>query len=564
ASLLRQLVAGPRLRHPESNLDLCYVTDEIIATSGPSSTYPRRAYRNPTDALVRFLDTKHGANWSIWEFRAEGTGYPDEEVYGRIHHFPFPDHHPPPFALVPLVMAGMRNWLGENCKGGKGGQRNGAEGEGEGEGEKLDNNTTADGKRVAVVHCKAGKGRSGTMACSFLISERGWAAEEALRQFTERRMRVGFGRGVSIPSQLRWVGYVDRWTRELGKTYVEKPVEVLEVHVWGLRDGVEVDIEGFVEEGRRIKCFHRFESCERVDAGENGGRKEGREEKAEGNEKGAAGAAGIGNSANKEQDTLVKSNSISALPTTAPNLLATPSTTSSTMSSIPAPPFQPLTPPKPISKMVTSILFSDTADADTAIPAVTLRPRTRVIIPTSDVNISIDRRAMSGYTGWTVVTSVAHVWFNAYFEGGNKYDSGVFEADWDALDGIKGTWNKGVKALDRIKVVWRYADEGGAEVPEGQVPARGKVIREPGPGEPVPEGHAADWSGREQQGEGQIDPHASSEELLRKSFSSRRGELGLSEGVLGVGGSNTGAGDVDSTDAGDVVRGDIDTHDKPK
>lgn len=27
ASLLRQIVAGPRLKHPEAGLDLCYVTD---------------------------------------------------------------------------------------------------------------------------------------------------------------------------------------------------------------------------------------------------------------------------------------------------------------------------------------------------------------------------------------------------------------------------------------------------------------------------------------------------------------------------------------------------------
>lgn len=32
ASLLRQIIASPRARHPEAGLDLCYVTDFIIAT----------------------------------------------------------------------------------------------------------------------------------------------------------------------------------------------------------------------------------------------------------------------------------------------------------------------------------------------------------------------------------------------------------------------------------------------------------------------------------------------------------------------------------------------------
>ncbi|KAH0051740.1 phosphatases II, partial [Aureobasidium melanogenum] len=232
ASILRQIVAGPRAQHPEAGLDLCYVTDNIIATSGPSGTYPQLAYRNPLSQLVAFLDKKHGDNWAIWEFRAEGTGYPDSEVYGRVKHYPWPDHHPPPFALIPLIMASMRNWLKESKE------------------------------RVAVVHCKAGKGRSGSMSCSYLISEEGWKAEDALRRFTERRMRPGFGAGVSIPSQLRWISYVDRWTQHK-KVYVEREIQVMEVHVWGLRDGVKVSIEGFVDEGRVIKNFHTFSKKER-------------------------------------------------------------------------------------------------------------------------------------------------------------------------------------------------------------------------------------------------------------------------------------------------------------
>ncbi|KAA8573240.1 hypothetical protein EYC84_003734 [Monilinia fructicola] len=122
----------------------------------------------------------------------------------------------------------MRNWL---------------EGKGDGEGKDQKG-----GKRVVVVHCKAGKGRSGTMACSYLIAECGWKASEALARFTERRMRPGFGQGVSIPSQLRWVGYI----------------EIMEVHVWGLRDGVRVQVEGYVDEGKTIKLFHVFTKKERV------------------------------------------------------------------------------------------------------------------------------------------------------------------------------------------------------------------------------------------------------------------------------------------------------------
>jgi len=433
ASLLRQIVAGPRSRHPEAGLDLCYVTDQIIATSGPSGTYPQRAYRNPLDQLVKFLDHKHGKDWAIWEFRAEGTGYPDEEVYGRIRHYPFPDHHPPPFSLVPMILASMRNWLREENENGEKKERKG---------------------RVVVVHCKAGKGRSGTMACSYLISECGWKPEEALARFTERRMRPGFGQGVSIPSQLRYVGYVDRWTNS-GKVYVERQIEIMEVQVWGLRDGVKVQVEGYVNEGKTIKLFHVFTKRERVVI--------------EGTAPGGGGftdmlsdMAGFQN-----QGKIQTSKSAMGLGDAIANKL------------------------KPSRGSSSTSLDTDTEAGG---GAVIFKPSSRVILPSSDINLDFERRNKASM-GWTMVTAVAHVWFNAYFEGngpeqnGKPDNSGVFEIDWDKMDGIKGSSRKGTRALDRLAVVWKVYD------PE---PGRGRkedIIHEPGPDSPVPQMKPANWKG---------------------------------------------------------------------
>ena len=345
------------------------------------------------------------------------------------------------------MMASMRNWV-----------------------QRLDDNDSKDSdedgkssdkaKRVAVVHCKAGKGRSGTVACSYLISEQGWKLEDALQRFTERRMRSGFGPGVSIPSQLRWVGYVDRWAKSMNKKYVERPVEILEIHVWGLRDGVKVAIEGFVEEGKQIKCYHLFHRSEKtvVDDGKTlYGGKDGEN----------------GNKKNDSQEPL------SAVSGTSSKSLFAPSTESTVTSQ------------------------SGNSTSTKRINAILLRPSKPVILPSSDVNIDFERRSKAAYTGWAMVTSIAHIWFNAYFEGGDQHASNVFEADWEALDGIKGTTKKGVRALDRLKVVWRYLppselglqkDKKGTDV--AAPVAVGQTVTEPKPGEPIPEAEPADWRGQ--------------------------------------------------------------------
>ena len=396
-------------------------------------------YRNPTEALVKFLDYKHGEKWAIWEFRAEGTGYPDSEVYNRIRHYPWPDHHPPPFALIPNMMASMRDWL----KG-----------------------PDAEKERVVVVHCKAGKGRSGTVATSYLISEEGWSIEDAMLRFTARRMRNGFGAGISIPSQVRWVGYTDWWTKH-GKVYVERQIEILEVHVWGLRDGVKVAVEGYVEEGRVIKTFHTFSRYEKTV---------------------------MDDPSPDPLSPIIESPSSIArgLPIneSKPQANTSESPTTASVSS---------------SKSLHTQLSHEPGAA-----AALFRPAQPLILPSSDINVDFERRNKAKY-GLTMVTSVAHVWFNAFFESQyalqqsnsnittsnsivqpqlldptNPPTSGVFSIHWDAMDGIKGSARKGTRALDRLSIVWRVAP---SKPPDSTTEAHQppKIITQPIPGEPIPE-----------------------------------------------------------------------------
>ncbi|KAG5989410.1 hypothetical protein E4U43_004507 [Claviceps pusilla] len=600
ASLLRQIVAGPRARHPEAGLDLCYVTDFIIATSGPSQTYPQLAYRNPLDQLVAFLDAKHGDNWAIWEFRAEGTGYPDEAVYGRVRHYPWPDHHPPPFRLVPMIMASMRNWLhGGDLLESKHTPQGSPESphpqdtlvssttpadsfgateatEPPQSPEAARSTTTRDEKRVVVVHCKAGKGRSGTMATSYLVSEEGWTAEDALARFTARRMRPKFGAGVSIPSQLRWVGYVDRWTKH-GKKYLDRPIEIVEIHVWGLRNGVKMDVQGFAEDGKKIKVLHTFSKRERhvVQAGvpkETGigemlwdlagyglsatgsGNKAPKEveladaSNLEDDKNGASTAASLSLSSSSEQQQQQQQNGVAKKMQTSRSpaekkrhvlirkgtgliqkvsangadvvekvksktsnstVTTTNTTTSNTASTTTTTATTTTTTTQRQDQNQTTELnaSSSSEDPEPGGMAVILKPAQPIQVPTSDVNIGVERRNKThkSLSSLAMVSAVAHVWFNAFFEGqgpeqgGRPCESGIFSIDWDAMDGIKGSSRKGSRALDRMSVVWRAVGHGESTSTSGE-----EMILEPAEGEPVPQVAAADWKGVAEEEETQL------------------------------------------------------------
>lgn len=406
-----------------------------------------------------------------------------------------------------MIMASMRNWLhGEEDDSVKSGgdtvSKTGTE-----------KKAVDPSKRVVVVHCKAGKGRSGTMTCSYLISQCGWTAEDALARFTERRMRPNFGSGVSIPSQLRWISYVDRWTRA-GKRYVDREVEIVEVHVWGLRHGVKVSVEGFVDEGKKIRVFHTFSKAERMivqgdapggagvmdfigDALSPGADDEEGHENADHEE--AAGDADGDATKSKQgsKRSILRNASVKKLAYDAKSKTINPADFASASKSVDTSATNsnlslPNAAPSSVSRSNTMASNSEPGGM-----AVIFHPATPVRLPTSDVSVSLERRNRAPASmGLTMVTAVAHVWFNTFFEGrgpeqdSRADDSGVFEIQWDKMDGIKGSSRKGTRAADKISVVWRAV---GSEEKATETP--GVVVTEPGEGSPVPQMRPADWRG---------------------------------------------------------------------
>jgi len=72
----------------------------------------------------------------------------------------------------------------------------------------LLNNTLEDPQHVVIVHCNAGKGRTGTLiACFLIFSGMIDNAKDAITYYGWKRFT--HGRGVTQPSQVRYIYYFE-------------------------------------------------------------------------------------------------------------------------------------------------------------------------------------------------------------------------------------------------------------------------------------------------------------------------------------------------------------------
>ena len=181
ANLMKRLVSKQKRRYQDENfdLDMSYITDRVIAMGFPSIGC-ETVYRNSLTDVVNFFHRKHNDKVKIYNLCLEKDRIYNKNLFEKsyVGLFPATDHNPCPIKLILEFCIDICLYLLKNPNS------------------------------VAAVHCKAGKGRTGVMICSYLVfSHLCESSEKAFRYYA--RIRTKDNTGVTIPSQKRYIRYFE-------------------------------------------------------------------------------------------------------------------------------------------------------------------------------------------------------------------------------------------------------------------------------------------------------------------------------------------------------------------
>ncbi|CAD8177980.1 unnamed protein product [Paramecium octaurelia] len=209
--IIKELVSKQKKRFKVDgfNLDLTYITDNIIAMGFPAESF-EAIYRNPMPEVQKFLNSRHPNNYMVINLCSERK-YKHESFY-KVAEFPFDDHQAPPFNMMLEFCQKVHEWL------------------------------TANSNHVVAIHCKAGKGRTGVMVCCYLLfSGKYTSSQDALAYYG--LVRTQNKKGVTIPSQIRYVHYFSYGLKNELIKMPPRKVEMVSVRLVGVSHGTMIRVQ---------------------------------------------------------------------------------------------------------------------------------------------------------------------------------------------------------------------------------------------------------------------------------------------------------------------------------
>lgn len=219
----RNLISQNKRRYVKDgfDLDLTYITDRMIAMSFPSSG-KTSMYRNPISEVARFFNTKYPGHYKIYNLCSE-RHYETHWFNESVERVLIDDHNVPRMSQLLQYCHSADEWMKK------------------------------DEKNMLVLHCKGGKGRTGTAVAAWLLfSGQFKSADKALNYFGIRRTDEAKGskyQGVETPSQSRYVRYLEKVIYQMnGRLPAPKNLRVKSVKVTGLKtvgngDGSDLSME---------------------------------------------------------------------------------------------------------------------------------------------------------------------------------------------------------------------------------------------------------------------------------------------------------------------------------
>lgn len=184
------------------DLDLSYITPKLIAMGIPAGDMSA-IYRNNLGEVTRFLTHFHADHYQLYNL-CNDRAYDVKKFNSRVVQYGFEDHNPCPFDMLEPFCKHLKTFLDQ------------------------------DEKNVAAIHCKAGKGRTGLMIATFLVyTQQLPTPNDSLRFFAVKRTKNC--KGVTIPSQMRYVRYFSKYMQQkrLGKFTIpySRPMKLVSVRL---------------------------------------------------------------------------------------------------------------------------------------------------------------------------------------------------------------------------------------------------------------------------------------------------------------------------------------------